>query len=329
MMPKTAVPNNGIALICGRANPGLGKEIASFLKIKPIRVLASQFADTETHIQIEESLRGKDVFIIQPTCAPVNERLMELLITIDACKRASARQVNVVAPYYGYGRQDHKSTGREPITAKLVADLLSVAGADRIIAVDLHAAAIQGFFNMPMDHLTAVPILAKYLKTLGSKDTVIVAPDAGRTKMAEKYGDILQWPLAIMTKRRKGVGGKELSSYKVIGDVKGKIAVIIDDVIASGSICKEAEILHKAGAKEIYLAITHPVLVGSSIELLKASAVKKLIVTNTVPVPAEKLKCGKIEVLSIAPLLGQVIYNIHHNKSISNLFLKEHLVFPV
>jgi ribose-phosphate pyrophosphokinase len=329
MMPKTKAANEGIALICGRANPGLGKEIASYLNIKLTKVQAGQFADTETHIQIEESLRGKDVFIIQPTCAPVNEHLMELLITIDACKRASAHQVTVVAPYYGYGRQDHKSTGREPITAKLVADLLSVAGADRIIAVDLHAAAIQGFFNFPMDHLTAVPILAKYLKTLGSQDIVIVAPDTGRTKMAEKYGDILQWPIAIMTKRRKGVGGHEVGSYTVIGDVKGKTAVIIDDVIASGSICKEAAILHEAGAKEIYLSITHPVLVGKSIELLKASAVKKLIVTNTVPVPKEKLKCGKIEVLSIAPLLGKVIFNIHHNKSISNLFLKEHLIFPV
>jgi ribose-phosphate pyrophosphokinase len=328
-MPRANMANGGIALICGQANPELGQEIATFLKIKPVKVQGGQFADTETHIQIEESLRGKDVYIIQPTCPPVNERLMELLITIDACKRASARQVTVVAPYYGYGRQDHKSTGREPITAKLVADLLSVAGADRIISVDLHAAAIQGFFNFPMDHLTAVPILAKYLRTLGDKDLVIVAPDAGRTKMAEKYGDILQWPIAIMTKRRKGIGGKELGSYTLIGDVKDKIAVIIDDVIASGSICKEAEILHKEGAKEIYLSITHPVLVGKSIELLKASAVKKLIVTNTVPVPQEKLACGKIEVLSIAPLLGQVIYNIHHNESISSLFLKEHLVFAV
>jgi ribose-phosphate pyrophosphokinase len=328
-MPRANMANDGIALICGRANPELGREIAAFLKIKPTKIQSSQFADTETHIQIEESLRGKDVFIIQPTCPPVNESLMELLITIDACKRASARQVTVVAPYYGYGRQDHKSTGREPITAKLVADLLSVAGADRIISVDLHAAAIQGFFNFPMDHLTAVPILAKYLRTLGDKDLVIVAPDAGRTKMAEKYGDILQWPIAIMTKRRKGIGGKELGSYTLIGDVKDKIAVIIDDVIASGSICKEAEILNAEGAKEIYLSITHPVLVGKSIELLKASAVKKLIVTNTVPVPQEKLDCGKIEVLSIAPLLGQVIYNIHHNESISSLFLKEHLVFAV
>jgi ribose-phosphate pyrophosphokinase len=329
MMPKANTANDGIALICGRANTGLGKEIASFLKIKVTKVEASQFADSETHIQIDESLRGKDVFIIQPTCAPVNEHLMELLITIDACKRASARQVTVVAPYYGYGRQDHKSTGREPITAKLVADLLSVAGANRIISVDLHAASIQGFFNIPMDHLTAVPILAKYLKKFGAQNTVIVAPDAGGMRMAEKYTDILQWPMAVMTKRRKGVGGKELGSYNVIGDVKGKIAVIVDDVIASGSICKEVAILYAAGAKEVYLSITHPVLVGQSIELLKESAVKKLIVTNTVPVSKKKLDCGKIEVLSIAPLLGKVIYNIHHNKSISNLFLKEHLVFAV
>ena len=321
--------NEGIAVICGQAHPVLGQEIADFLKVKLTNVKVSRFPDSETHVQVEDSVRGKDVYIIQPTCEPVNDTLMELLITIDACKRASAHQITVVAPYYGYGRQDHKSTGREPITAKLVADLISVAGANRIISMDLHAAAIQGFFDIPMDHLTAVPILAKYLKKLGSKNTIIVAPDAGRTKMAEKYTDVLQWPMAIMTKRRKGIGGKELGSYTVLGDVKGKTAVIIDDVIAGGSILKEVSILFEAGAKEVYLSITHPMLVGAAIELLKKSAVKKLIVTNTIPVSEEKLKCGKIEVLSVAPLLGEVIYNIHNNKSVSSLFLKEHLVFPV
>jgi ribose-phosphate pyrophosphokinase len=327
MMAKAV--NEGIAVICGQAHPVLGQEIADFLKVKLTEVKVSRFPDSETHVQVEDSVRGKDVYIIQPTCEPVNDTLMELLITIDACKRASAHQITVVAPYYGYGRQDHKSTGREPITAKLVADLISVAGANRIISMDLHAAAIQGFFDIPMDHLTAVPILAKYLKKLGSKNTIIVAPDAGRTKMAEKYTDVLQWPMAIMTKRRKGVGGNELGSYTVLGDVKGKTAVIIDDVIAGGSILKEVSILFEAGAKEVYLSITHPMLVGKAIELLKKSGVKKLIVTNTIPVSDEKLKCGKIEVLSIAPLLGEVIYNIHNNKSVSSLFLKEHLVFPV
>jgi ribose-phosphate pyrophosphokinase len=321
--------NEGIAVICGQAHPVLGQEIADFLKVKLTNVKVSRFPDSETHVQVEDSVRGKDVYIIQPTCEPVNDTLMELLITIDACKRASAHQITVVAPYYGYGRQDHKSTGREPITARLVADLISVAGANRIISMDLHAAAIQGFFDIPMDHLTAVPILAKYLKKFSSKNSIIVAPDAGRTKMAEKYTDVLQWPMAIMTKRRKGIGGKELGSYTVLGDVKGKTAVIIDDVIAGGSILKEVAILFEAGAKEVYLSITHPMLVGSAIELLKKSAVKKLIVTNTIPVSDENLKCGKIEVLSVAPLLGEVIYNIHNNKSVSSLFLKEHLVFPV
>jgi ribose-phosphate pyrophosphokinase len=321
--------NEDIAVICGQAHPVLGQEIADYLKVKLTNVKVSRFPDSETHVQVEDSVRGKDVYIIQPTCEPVNDNLMELLITIDACKRASAHQITVVAPYYGYGRQDHKSTGREPITAKLVADLISVAGANRIISMDLHAAAIQGFFDIPMDHLTAVPILAKYLKKLGSKNTIIVAPDAGRTKMAEKYTDVLQWPMAIMTKRRKGIGGKELGSYTVLGDVKGKTAVIIDDVIAGGSILKEVSILVEAGAKEVYLSITHPMLVGQAIELLKKSAVKKLIVTNTIPVSDEKLKCGKIEVLSVAPLLGEVIYNIHNNQSVSSLFLKDHLVFPV
>ena len=328
-MANSRVLNGDIKIICGNAHPGLGQEIASILGVKLCEVHTSRFADTETHVQVEESVRGKDIFIIQPTCPPVNENLMELLITIDACRRASARQITALIPYYGYARQDHKSTGREPISAKLVADLISVAGADRVVSVDLHASPIQGFFNIPMDHLTAVPILARYFRKKEFKDAVIVAPDAGRTKLAEKYTDILQLPMAIITKRRRGIGGNDVDFYNVIGDVKGKTAIIIDDVIASGSITKEAEMLSKAGAKEVYLSITHPILVGPALERLQSPAVKELVVTNTVPVSEEKLASGKIKVLSIAPLFAKVIRYIYQNKSISNLFLKEKIVFPV
>jgi ribose-phosphate pyrophosphokinase len=318
-----------LKLICGRSNPELGKEIAALLGINVCQIRLSTFIDTETHVQIEESLRGKDVFVIQPTCEPVNQNLMELLIILDACRRASARQVTAIVPYYGYARQDHKSTGREPITAKLVADLVSTAGAHRVVAVDLHAPPIQGFFNIPMDHLTAIPILAGYFKTMDLKNTVVVAPDAGRTKVAEKYSDILQVPMALMTKRRKGVGGHELQFFDIVGKVEGKTAILIDDVISGGSITKEAENLVKSGAGEVYLSITHPVLVGQSLDLLKSPSIRELVVTNTVPVPEHKRLGGKVKVLSIAPLLAKAIKRIHQNQSVSQLFLEDNLIFPV
>jgi ribose-phosphate pyrophosphokinase len=321
--------NNDIKVISGSANPELSKELSDLLGTSLTSVRISRFPDTETHVQIEESLRGKDVYIIQPTCPPVNENLMELLIMIDACKRASASQINAVIPYYGYARQDHKSTGREPISAKLVADLIATAGADRVVSFDLHAAAIQGFFNIPMDHLTAVPILAGYFRKKEFADAVIVSPDAGRAKLAEKYIDVLQLPLAIMAKRRKGVGGKDLELYNIMGDVKGKTAILIDDVITSGSIVSEAELLKQAGAREVYLSITHPILAGSAIERLKSPLIKSLVSTNTVPVSKEKMLNNKIQLLSIGPMLADVIRNIHQNKSVSELFLKENIVFPV
>ena len=321
--------SNELRLISGRANPELAKEIASALTVPLCDININTFADSETHVQLEESVRGKDVFIIQPTCQPVNENLMELLIIIDACRRASARQITAIVPYYGYARQDHKSTGREPVTAKLVADILSTAGVNRVVSVDLHATQIQGFFSIPMDHLTAVPIMANYLKKKEFKDAVIVSPDAGRTKMAEKYTDILQMPMVVMTKRRKGVGGKELEFTDIVGNIKGKTAIVIDDVIASVSIVNEVEILLKAGAKEIYMAITHPILVGPAVASLSASSIKELIVTNTVPVPKEKLANGKVKVLSIAPLLAKVSSSIHGNRSVSQIFREEHMVFTV
>ena len=322
-------PGNDIKLFSGRANPELAEEIAGILGIPMGKINISTFDDSEIHIQIEESIRGQDVFIVQSTCQPANENLMELLIMIDTARRASARQITAVIPYYGYGRQDHKHTGREPISAKLVADLITTAGADRVVSVDLHATQIQGFFNIPMDHLTAVPILAGYFQENRIPGAVIVAPDAGRVKVAEKYRDILDLPMALMNKRRSGIGGREVEFLDIMGDVTGKIPILIDDVVASGTPIRQAEELVKAGAKEVYLAITHPVLVGPAVELLKSPNIKKLVVTNTIPVPEEKRLGGKVVVLSIAPLLAKVIWRIHHNQSVSHVFEEENIMFPV
>jgi ribose-phosphate pyrophosphokinase len=328
-MVAKAPCSNGLRLIAGRANPDLAKEIASILNVPLCDIRISTFANSETHVQIEESVRGKDVFIVQPTCLPANENLMELLVIIDACRRASARQITAVVPYFGYGRQDHKSTGREPVTAKMVADILTTVGVNRVVSVDLHSPQIQGFFNVPMDHLTAVPTLAGYLRKKEFKDAVIVAPDAGRVKMAEKYTDILQIPMAVMTKRRKGIGGNELEFYDVVGNIAGKTAIVIDDEISAGSIIQEVETLFKAGTSEVYLSITHPILLSAAVESLRASPIKELIVTNTVSVPQEKLAGGKVKVLSIAPLLSKVVLAIHDNDSVSQIFREEKLVFPV
>ena len=316
-------------LFCGRANPDLGKEIAEILSVSLGKIRISTFADSEVHVQIDESIRGKDIYIVQSTCEPVNENLMELLVMLDAFRRASAHQITAIIPYYGYARQDHKSTGREPISAKLVADLITTAGANRVVSVDLHATQIQGFFNIPMDHLTAVSILADYFKKNTLEDAVIVSPDVGRAKLADKYTDLLHLPMALMNKRRRGVGGSKVEFLEIVGDVKGKTPILIDDVIASGSISKQAEELVKAGSKEVCLAITHPVLVGPAMELLQSPAVKELIVTNTIPVPEEKRLGGKVKLLSIAPLLAKAIQRIHQNLSVSQVFIDEKILFPV
>ena len=328
-MATKALLSDELRLITGRANPELAIEIASILGVSLCDTRISTFADSETHVQVEESLRGKDVFIIQPTCPPVNENLMELLVTIDACRRASAKQITAIVPYYGYGRQDHKTTGREPITAKLVADIITVAGANRVVSVDLHAAPIQGFFNIPMDHLTAVPMLAVYFKKPKFKDAVIVSPDLGGTKLAEKYTDILHLPMAVMTKRRRGIGGKDVEFFVSMGNVKGKTVIITDDVITSGSTMRLVDILLDSGAKDVYMSITHPILAENALKRIRESPVKQIIVTNTIQVPLAKRLNGKIKVLSIAPLLAKAILNIHLNRSVSQIFKEQHIIFPV
>jgi len=244
---------------------------------------------------------------------------MELLVMIDAFRRASAKQITAVIPYYGYSRQDRKATGREPITAKLVTNLITVAQADRVVSIDLHAPQIQGFFDIPMDHLTAVEVLSGYFRQKSLDNAIIVSPDVGRTKLAEKYSVSLGLPMVMMHKRREEK--EEVEVVEIVGDVKGKDPIVIDDIIASGSIYKQAQALVNAGANPVSLAITHPVLVGKSLERLSDPCIKEIVVTNTIPVPEYKRLDGKIKVISVAPLLGQVIMRVHQNRSVSKVFL--------
>ena len=317
-------------LFSGGANPALAKEIAAILGVELGKITVEPFPNSETRVQIEESIRGTDIYIVQPTSEPANENLMELLITIDAMKRASARQITAIIPYFGYARQDHKTTGREPISAKLVANLLTTAGASRVMAIDLHVPQIQGFFDIPMDHLTALTTLADYFRGKDIQNGVIVAPDVGRAKLAEKYAKILRLPLAIMHKRRNGADGQDVEFVELVGDVKGKTPIIIDDEIATGgSIYQQAQALAEAGAEPAYVSIAHAVLVGPALERLKHPSIREVVTTDTIPVPAEKQLDGKIKVLSIAPLLAEAILRIHQHRSVSQVFRDKHLDFAV
>lgn len=317
-------------LFAGRANPALAKEIANHLGVELGKISIGPFPNSETRVQIEESIRGTDIYIVQPTCEPANENLMQLLITIDAMKRASARQITAIIPYFGYARQDHKTTGREPISAKLVANLLTTAGASRVMAIDLHVPQIQGFFDIPMDHLTALTTLANYFRDKQIENGVIVAPDVGRAKLAEKYAKILRLPLAIMHKRRNGADGQDVEFVELVGDVKDKTPIIIDDEIATGgSIYEQAQALAEAGAKPAYVSIAHAVLVGPALERLKHPSIREVVTTDTIPVPAEKQLDGKIKVLSIAPLLAEAILRVHQHRSVSQVFRDQHLDFAV
>ena len=317
-------------LFAGSANPALAKEIAAILGVELGKITIGPFPNLETRVQIEESIRGTDIYVVQPTSQPANENLMELLITIDAMKRASARQITAIIPYFGYARQDHKTTGREPISAKLVANLLTTAGASRVMAIDLHVPQIQGFFDIPMDHLTAVTTLANYFREKVVENGIVVAPDAGRVKLAGKYADILGLPLAIMHKRRAGVDGQDVQFVELVGEVSGKTPIVIDDEIQTGgSIHQQAIALAEAGAKPAYVSIAHPVLVGTSLERLRHSSIREVVTTNTIPVPAEKQLDGKVKVLSIAPLLSQAILRVHQHRSVSQVFRDQHLDFPV
>jgi ribose-phosphate pyrophosphokinase len=317
------VPKKRLFLVSGRANLPLAQEIADALGVRLGEPNLAAFANGELHCRFDESVRGTDVFIIQTHSAidgaTLNDALMEQLIMVDAAKRASAKRISVVCPYYGYSRQDRKAEGREPITAKLVADMFSTAGATRIISVDLHSGQIQGFFNGPVDHLTAMPVLVDHLSSLGD-DLVIVSPDAGRVKVAERYANQLRADLAIVHKRRVKGAKNEVEARDVVGDVDGRVCVLIDDMIdTAGTICAAAEQLKEHGATEVYAAATHGVFSGPAIDRLKNSVIAKVVVTNTLPLPPEK-QIDKIEVLSVAGIIAEAIDAVFEDTSVSEIF---------
>jgi ribose-phosphate pyrophosphokinase len=307
-----------MTIYAGSSATVLGHNIADYLGTKLGKAEIQRFSDGEIYVRFLESVRGSFVFAIQSLCYPVNDNLMELLIMIDALKRASAAEISAVVPYYGYSRQDKKTKAREPITAKLVADILSAAGVKRILTMDLHADQIQGYFNGPVDHLTAMPILAAYFKERNLKDRVVVSPDVGRVKVVKKFADRLDAPLAIIHKRRPDHNIAQVMN--IIGDVQGKRAILLDDMIdTAGTIVEAAQALIDCGAKEVFAAATHPILSGPAIERLQKSVIKELVVTDTIPLPKEK-QIPKIKVLSISSLFAQAMLNVYENKTVSALF---------
>ncbi|MDM5329465.1 ribose-phosphate diphosphokinase [Neobacillus sp. CF12] len=301
------------------SNLPLAREIAKVIGVELGKSSVTRFSDGEIQINIEESIRGCDVYVIQSTSSPVNENIMELLIMIDALKRASAKTINIVMPYYGYARQDRKARAREPITAKLVANLLETAGATRIICLDLHAPQIQGFFEIPTDHLMGVPILADYFQKRNFEgDIVIVSPDHGGVTRARKLAERLKAPIAIIDKRRPRPNVAEVMN--IVGNIEGKIAILIDDIIdTAGTITLAANALVENGAREVYACCTHPVLSGPAIDRIQNSKIKELVITNSIALPEEK-KTDKIINLSVAPLLGEAIIRVHEEQSVSTLF---------
>ena len=317
---KSINPTHDIKLFAGRSNMQLAEEIAQYLGTTVGPMVIKNFADGEVYVQVQESIRGDDVFIVQPVCNPVNENLMELLIIIDAFKRASAKSITAVIPYYGYARQDRKTSGREAITAKLVADLLTTAGADRVLAMDLHTGQIQGFFNILVDHIYATSVIVDYIKHLNipTEDLVIVSPDMGGVTRSRYFAKQMNCPMAIIDKRRNR--HNEAEAVNVIGDIKDKTCIMFDDIIdTAGTICGAARLLKDEGAKDIYVCATHPVFSGPALERLEKAPIKEVVVTNTIPLNKAFLP-EKITQLSVAPLLGEAISRIHDGESVSSLF---------
>ncbi|MGG1314710.1 MULTISPECIES: ribose-phosphate diphosphokinase [Cohnella] len=311
-------PDATLKLFACSSNLRLAESIARHIGVPLGDADMRRFSDGEIHIRLNESVRGSDVFVVQSTSQPVNEHLMELLVMVDALKRASAKTINVVVPYYGYARQDRKAKSRDPITAKLVANLIETAGAHRVIAMDLHAMQIQGFFDIPVDHLLGVPILGDYFKSKGLLAPVVVSPDHGGVVRARRLADELQSPLAIIDKRRPEPNVVEVMN--IIGDVAGRTAILIDDIIdTAGTICLASEALKKAGAREIYACCTHPVMSGQALSRLEASPITEVVVTDTIPL-RDPAASTKLRVLSVAPLIGEAIIRIHEQQSISKLF---------
>ena len=309
-----------LKIFSGRSHPTLADEICAHLEVEQGHVTLYSFSDGEHYVQIDENVRGADVFVIQPTCPPsVNDHLMELLIMLDAFKRSSAQRITAVLPYYGYARQDRKDKPRVPITAKMVADLISAAGADRVLTLDLHAAQIQGFFNIPVDHLFAAPVIVKHLKDLELDDLTIVSPDAGGVERARAYAKRLGASLAIIDKRRFAANQTEVMN--IIGDVEGRNVFIVDDIIdTAGTLIHSAQALHQQGARSISAACTHAVLSGPAVQRINDSTLTQVITTNSIPTQEKEADCAKLKTLSIAELLGDAIRRIHQEDSVSSLF---------
>ena len=309
-----------LTVFTGSANPALAAEICGELGIELGAASLREFSDGEIHLQIQQNVRGADVFVVQPTCTPVDKHLMELVLMIDALKRASADRITAVLPYYGYARQDRKDKPRVPISAKLVASLIERSGADRILALDLHAAPIQGFFDIPVDHLYAAPVMIEYYNAANIPDLIVVSPDAGGVERARAFAKRLDAPLAIIDKRREEANVTEV--MHVIGDVEGKFCLMVDDLIdTAGTLVKGAEALMKFGAKGISACATHPVLSGPAVERIRNSPIQEVIFSNSIPLKEEAKACDRIKTLSVAPLLAQAIESIHQETSVSGLFV--------
>ena len=311
-------PTDNVCILTGNANPQLAKDIAERIGIPLCEAFVGHFNNGEIQVMIEESIRGKDIFIIQPTSFPVNDNIMELLILTDACKRASAHSITAVVPYYAYARQDRKTRGREPISAKLVANLMTTAGVTRVVTVDLHAGQIQGFFDIPVDHLAAAPVLASYFREQAIEDLVVVSPDLGGVTRARIMADFLRAPIAIIEKRRPEPGKAEVMN--IIGDIKDKDCIMIDDIVdTAGSLCEGAKALQRMGARSVYACCSHAILSDPAVRRINESNIEKLIITDTVPLPPEK-ESEKIVVRSLADTIGDVIIRIQSHRSVSQLF---------
>jgi len=311
---------NELMVFTGRSNPALAKRICDYLQIEQGKIMVDQFPDGETRVKIEQDVRGEDVFLVQPTCGDVNHSIMELLIMIDSFKRASAARITACIPYFGYARQDRKDEGRVPITAKLAANLITWSGADRVLTMDLHAAQIQGFFDIPVDHLTASPVLDAFFRDLGHspEEIVVISPDVGSIKRAASHVSVIGGNLAIIDKRR--YGNRVEQANLIGGPIEGKICYIFDDLISTASsICGAARVVHELGASKIYLGATHGVFCGNAINNLRNTPLEQIVVTDTIPLADEK-KLPSITVLSVAPLIGEAIRRIHLNESLSCLF---------
>jgi ribose-phosphate pyrophosphokinase len=318
--PVSAMTNDRLKIFTGNANPALAQEICQALGMELGRAMVKQFSDGEIYLQIKENVRGEDVFIVQPTCTPVERNLMELLLMMDALKRASAERITAVLPYYGYARQDRKDKPRVPISARLVAALLETAGASRLLALDLHAAQIQGFFDIPVDHLFAMPVLIEYFKSLNIPNITVVSPDAGGVERARAFAKRLSSPLAIIDKRREEANVAEVMN--VVGDVTGRHCLLVDDLIdTAGTLVKGAEALLKKGAAGVSACATHAVLSGPALSRIEASSLQHVVFTNSIPLSKEARKSHRIKSLSIAKLLAEAIRSIHEETSVSVLFV--------